>query len=330
MCLLWLCFDLSVCLRGLGVEDGNVTDSMLSASSSQSSHGPNGARLNGGSCWMPSNPLNSWIQVNLGEAKKITGVVIQGCPGADHWVTKFKIQHSMDGSKWTDYKDDGGVFTGCMDRNTPETQLLGTPVSAQYVRILPQEFNGQTGLRFDILGCIPDYAVSCDAKPNFNFANDLMTVHCPAGCAQVLYTVYGSGVYRGDSNICAAGIHAGVILNDIGGDCTMLKEPGQNFYSGSTKNGITSRQYDGNYQISYQFADKGMLDYTNAQTSIKLPKDTNMGFRVAQRSKTLHLSARGVTTDPGSIPGCITTGCDRESHRAAHNWPSVVRVWPSL
>ncbi|XP_024286595.1 macrophage mannose receptor 1 [Oncorhynchus tshawytscha] len=246
----------NVCLRGLGVEDGNVTDSMLSASSSQSSHGPNGARLNGGSCWMPSNPLNSWIQVNLGEAKKITGVVIQGCPSADHWVTKFKIQHSMDGSKWTEYKDDGGVFTGCMDRNTPETQLLGTPVSAQYVRILPQEFNGQTGLRFDILGCIPDYAVSCDAKPNFNFANDLMTVHCPAGCAQVLYTVYGSGVYRGDSNICAAGIHAGVILNDIGGDCTMLKEPGQNFYSGSTKNGITSRQYDGNYEISYQFADK--------------------------------------------------------------------------
>ena len=41
-----------------------------------------------------------------------------------------------------------------------------------------------------------------------------------------------------------------------------------------------------------------------------------------QRSKALHR----VNTDPGSIPGFITTGCDRESHRAAHNWPSVVRV----
>jgi hypothetical protein len=49
------------------------------------------------------------------------------------------------------------------------------------------------------------------------------------------------------------------------------------------------------------------------------------GSRVVQRSKALHLSARGVT-DPGSIPGCITTGCDLESHRAAHSWPSVVRV----
>jgi hypothetical protein len=48
-------------------------------------------------------------------------------------------------------------------------------------------------------------------------------------------------------------------------------------------------------------------------------------FRVAQRSKALHQSTSGVTTDLGSIQGCITTGCDRESHRAAHNWPTVVR-----
>jgi hypothetical protein len=35
---------------------------------------------------------------------------------------------------------------------------------------------------------------------------------------------------------------------------------------------------------------------------------------VAQRSKALHLSARGVTIDPGLIPGCITNRRDRESH----------------
>ncbi|KAM9484600.1 uncharacterized protein ACWYII_005258 isoform 1-T1 [Salvelinus alpinus] len=44
------------------------------------------------------------------------------------------------------------------------------------------------------------------------------------------------------------------------------------------------------------------------------------------RSKALHLSARGVTTDPGSIPGCITTGRDWESQRAARNCPSVVQI----
>ena len=49
-------------------------------------------------------------------------------------------------------------------------------------------------------------------------------------------------------------------------------------------------------------------------------------FRVAQRSKVLHLSARGITTDPGLIPGCITTGRGRETHSVVHNWPSIVRV----
>ena len=47
---------------------------------------------------------------------------------------------------------------------------------------------------------------------------------------------------------------------------------------------------------------------------------------MVQRSKALHRSDRGVTTDPGSISGCITTGRDRESHRAAHNLPSIIRV----
>ena len=31
---------------------------------------------------------------------------------------------------------------------------------------------------------------------------------------------------------------------------------------------------------------------------------------------------------PGSNPGCITPGYDWVSHRAAHNWPSVIQVWP--
>lgn len=47
-------------------------------------------------------------------------------------------------------------FLGAIDRTTPETQLLGTPVSTKYVRILPVEFNNQAGLRLEVLGCTPD------------------------------------------------------------------------------------------------------------------------------------------------------------------------------
>ena len=52
--------------------------------------------------------------------------------------------------------------------------------------------------------------------------------------------------------------------------------------------------------------------------------------RVAQRSMALHLSARGVTTDLGLIPGCVTTGRDRESHKAEHNCPASSRLGESL
>ncbi|XP_023194031.1 macrophage mannose receptor 1-like [Xiphophorus maculatus] len=245
-----------VCLHGLGVEDGNITDFQLSASSSIGSFTANKARLHGNSCWMPSgSATSSWIQANLGQTRKVTGIVIQGCPHNDHWVTKYKLQHSMDGASWTDYTADGDFFPGSTDRNIPETQLLGTPVSAQYVRLRPLEFSGQAGLRFDVLGCTPDYAITCANKPNFNFANDQMTVHCPADCANTDYLVYGTSVYRGDSNICAAAIHAGVVLNENGGDCTLLKAPGQNFYPGSTRNGIISRQFGGDYDVSYTFSD---------------------------------------------------------------------------
>jgi hypothetical protein len=48
--------------------------------------------------------------------------------------------------------------------------------------------------------------------------------------------------------------------------------------------------------------------------------------RVAQWSKALHHSARGVATDPGSIPGCVAASRNRETHEAAHKWPSVIRV----
>jgi hypothetical protein len=50
------------------------------------------------------------------------------------------------------------------------------------------------------------------------------------------------------------------------------------------------------------------------------------GLPSAQWFKTLHCSARGVPTDPGSNPGCVAAGRGQETHEAAHNWPSVVRV----
>ncbi|XP_037115084.1 macrophage mannose receptor 1-like [Syngnathus acus] len=70
-----------------------------------------------------------------------------------------------------------------------------------------------------------------------------MTVRCPPGCAQAGYMVYGTRLYKPDSNICAAAIHSGVIENEIGGDVTLLKTLPQKAYNSSACNGIVSKVY---------------------------------------------------------------------------------------
>ena len=68
-----------------------------------------------------------------------------------------------------------------------------------------------------------------------------------------------------------------------------------------------------------------------SENVIPPPVAYSMYSVVEQRSKALHLSARGITTDTLVwIQAVSQPGRDWESHRAVHNWPSVVRfmVWP--
>ncbi|KAG8555482.1 hypothetical protein GDO81_017719 [Engystomops pustulosus] len=55
-------------------------------------------------------------------------------------------------------------------------------------------------------------------------------------------SVWGTDVYTDDSSICRAAIHAGLIPNE-GGEVTVWKTPGHVSYSGSTRNGITTKHY---------------------------------------------------------------------------------------
>jgi hypothetical protein len=57
--------------------------------------------------------------------------------------------------------------------------------------------------------------------------------------------------------------------------------------------------------------------------SCQTSKDLYLGSRVAQWSKGLHLSVRGITTVRGSNPGCIVSCGDWESQRVMNNWPRV-------
>ncbi|PIO15353.1 hypothetical protein AB205_0107340, partial [Aquarana catesbeiana] len=80
---------------------------------------------------------------------------------------------------------------------------------------------------------------------------DRPDVQCPSECQENGGTVWGTDVYTDDSSICKAAIHAGILGNN-GGLVTVEKTPGQQSYSGSARNGVTTRNY-GSWPGSFVF-----------------------------------------------------------------------------
>ena len=77
---------------------------------------------------------------------------------------------------------------------------------------------------------------------------------CPAGFAA--RSVWGSGTYTADSDICTAALHAGVIGVE-GGKVMALAAGGLETYTGSDANGVTSRDW-GSYPNSFMFEAAGL------------------------------------------------------------------------
>ncbi|KAH8701835.1 LCCL domain protein [Talaromyces proteolyticus] len=109
------------------------------------------------------------------------------------------------------------------------------------------------------------------------FDTDAFAFRCPAGCLDTIllepYTVGDQEInykrlviggapdansaqtpsYRGDSFICAAAMHAGVISNAAGG-CSILQRTGEKSNFGTVnQNGILSISFDSYFPLSYTF-----------------------------------------------------------------------------
>ena len=106
------------------MEDGSIDDGQLTASSyahwtTKAVYGrlnqPGGTWGSGGG-WVPSSPDSSeWIQVDLLNHVKITGVSSQG---RDHpiyhdYTKTFKVSTSNDGENFVEYKESAIVKVSC-------------------------------------------------------------------------------------------------------------------------------------------------------------------------------------------------------------------------
>ena len=95
------------------MENGNILDSEIKASTKQSASTPaKNGRLNYtlGSSWCAgTSDSNPYIQIDLQTLHIICAVSTEGNSQADQWVKTYTLNVSKDGSTWTDYKEDGLV-----------------------------------------------------------------------------------------------------------------------------------------------------------------------------------------------------------------------------
>ncbi|XP_020615959.1 venom prothrombin activator omicarin-C non-catalytic subunit-like [Orbicella faveolata] len=110
--LYWHSFPTSkppACMASLGLENNNIPDSAIKASSERY-YKASRSRLYQQESWIAAiNGAEQWFQVEFVNWTKVTGVAIQGCSyrSWQRWVTKFKLAYSYDGEFFRDYREDG-------------------------------------------------------------------------------------------------------------------------------------------------------------------------------------------------------------------------------
>ncbi|XP_029309020.1 neuropilin-1a-like isoform X2 [Cottoperca gobio] len=171
------------CSGMLGMVSGQISDAQISASSyaDRGWVAENARLLTGRSGWtgqQTKQPFrNEWLQVDLGQDKMVSGVVIQGGKHRDKnvFMKRFRVGHSLDGEEWTILKDNTTkpkIFIGNQNQDTPELRSTG-PLLTRFVRIYPERATTEgLGLRLELLGCELD-DITTTAAPTTPIASTL-------------------------------------------------------------------------------------------------------------------------------------------------------------
>uniref|UniRef100_A0A3Q2XE03 F5/8 type C domain-containing protein n=1 Tax=Hippocampus comes TaxID=109280 RepID=A0A3Q2XE03_HIPCM len=154
------------CSVPLGMENGLIEDRRISASSVNSNWyfgawSPFFARLNkqgAVNAWQAKyRDMKQWLQVELPDVMKITGIVTQGAKslGKEMYVTTYTLKYSDNGIHWRDYAEDEDrpIFFGNTDNNEHVKNFIYPPIFSRFIRIIPRTWMGSITLRVELLGC---------------------------------------------------------------------------------------------------------------------------------------------------------------------------------
>ncbi|XP_077393254.1 coagulation factor V isoform X2 [Festucalex cinctus] len=160
--------ELDGCSVPLGMENGLIEDRRITASSVNSNWyfgpwSPFFARLNkqgAVNAWQAKyRDMKQWLQVELPDVMKITGIVTQGAKslGKEMYVTSYTLKYSDNGIHWQDYTDDedrpAKIFFGNTENNEHVKNFIYPPIFSRFIRIIPRTWMGSITLRVELLGC---------------------------------------------------------------------------------------------------------------------------------------------------------------------------------
>ncbi|XP_078143072.1 epithelial discoidin domain-containing receptor 1 isoform X3 [Centroberyx gerrardi] len=161
-------FNPAQCRYALGMEDGTIPDSDITASSawSDSTEAKHG-RLStgeGDGAWCPVGPVFpsglEYLQVDLHTLHFLSLVGTQGRHADGHgqeFARSYRLRYSRDGAKWITWKDRWGQEVVSGNENTYDVVLkdLGPPIVARMVRFYPLADRVMSVcLRVELYGCV--------------------------------------------------------------------------------------------------------------------------------------------------------------------------------
>ncbi|XP_072536628.1 epithelial discoidin domain-containing receptor 1 isoform X3 [Salminus brasiliensis] len=208
-------FDSAKCRYALGMEDGTIPDSDITASSawSDSTEAKHG-RLStgeGDGAWCPAGSVfpsgSEYLQVDLHTLHFLSLVGTQGRHADGHgreFARSYRLRYSRDGRQWITWKDRWGQEVISGNENTYDVVLkdLGPPIIARMVRFYPLADRVMSVcLRVELYGCL--------------WNDGLKAYTAPMGHVMHLS---GSPIYLNDS-IYDGSIEAGVLFGGLGQLC---------------------------------------------------------------------------------------------------------------
>jgi len=147
------------CDTALGLRQGFIEDSALSASSSlNQAHAASEGRLNGSTGWCASDGDNEpFFMVDLGTVMKIRKALLQGAKDGKGFIKSFTASTRDNvGLPWKPYKqaDKTKVFLANIDNSTiVSTIFASTTLRGRYFKIIPKSWSIRPCLRLELFGC---------------------------------------------------------------------------------------------------------------------------------------------------------------------------------